>query len=111
MNCADLRFFEPPERAVEPVALVGGRFSSCLFEGLTQAELQLAGGLFREGDGNDPGNFGTAGFDDAHDPPHQLGGFAGAGGGFDYQCVVEHRRNLLSIGLISKRRCHGWPLS
>src|SRR5262249_14030852 len=105
MNRADLRFFEPAERTVEPLALRGlaCRVSSCLFEGFTQMELQFSGGLLSEGDGDDPGDLGPAAFNDPHDAPNQLGGFAGAGGGFDYEYVVERGRNLLSIGLIRKR--------
>ena len=109
MNGADLRFLEPAERAIEPVALLGSacRSSSCLFERLAQTQLQLAGGLFREGNGDDPGHLGAPGFDDAHDTPHQLGGFAGAGGGFHDERVVERCGNLVAIGLIGKRRPHG----
>ena len=94
-------------RSADPLADAASRF----FERLAQTELQLAGGLFREGDGDDPGDFGPAGFDDAHDAPDQLGGFAGAGGGFDDQRVVERRGNLVAIGLIGKRRAHGRPLN
>src|SRR5262245_65599593 len=98
MNRADLRFFEPAERAVEPRALSGFAcgVSSCFFEGLTQTELQFTGGLFSEGGGDDPDDLGPAGFNDAHDAPPQLSGFAGAGGGLDEPCVVKRCPNLLA---------------
>jgi hypothetical protein len=102
VNGANLGFLESAERAVEPIALRGSAGGSAprLFEGLAQPELQLASGLFREGNGDDPGDFGPAGFDDAHDAADQLGGFAGASGGLDYQCVIERRSNLVAVSLI-----------
>ena len=93
-------------RSAEPLAEAASR----LFEGFAQPELQLAGGLFREGNGDNLGDLGPAGFDDADDAADQLGGFAGAGGGFDDERIVERRCNLLAIGLIGKRRA-SWSSS
>jgi hypothetical protein len=109
VNGADLGFFEPAERAVEPVALRGSAFGcrSCPFERLAQTKLELAGGLFREGHGDDPSHFGPAGLDDPDDAAHQLGGFAGAGGGFDNQSLIERRGDLLAILSIDKGCAHG----
>src|SRR5262249_2340670 len=65
--------------------------------------------LFSEDAVCDPCDLGPDGFNGSRDTPHQLGGLAGAGGGFNDQCVVKRCRNLLAIGLIRKR--HGCPLS
>ena len=93
MDGADLRFFQPAKRVVQPLAFFrsGSRRAARFFELFAKPELQLAGGLLGERDGNDFGHLCAAGFDHPDDAVDELGGFACACGGFDDQRVVQMR--------------------
>ena len=105
MDGADLRFFQPAKRIVQPLAFcrAGGRLGARSFELLAQPELQLARGLLGERDGNDFVNLCAAGFDHPDDAVDELGGFACASGGFDDQCVVQIVLDDIAIGIVGKR--------
>ena len=96
---ADVRILEVVHRVAETSCLpcacrtgrvaVGRQRRAPLFELLANAQLQLAGGFFAEGDRHDLANLGAAGLDQADDARHELGGLAGASGGLDDERLVE----------------------
>ena len=96
VNGADVRFFEIVDRGVEQRAgcRVGGARSLELF---AEAQLQFAGSLLAEGDGDDLADGGALVADQRDDPAHELGGLAGAGGRFDDQRLVELARDQLAV--------------
>ncbi len=96
---ADLRFFEVMHGGVEQPAGVGiGRgFLPRALELFAQAQLQLAGGLFAERDGNDLIDRGALVRDQSHNAANQLRRLAGAGGGFDNQRLVELAGDELAV--------------
>ena len=62
-------------------------------EPFAQSQLEFARGLLREGDGDNLVDRGASFREDPHDPAHELGRLAGAGGGFDDQRLVERGRD------------------
>src|SRR5688500_3709516 len=77
----------------------------------TQAQLQLAGGLFAESYRDDLTNRGALISDQRDDAAHQLGGLAGARSGFDDQRLVELGGNQLAVLLPARCGPHGIFLS
>ncbi len=71
----------------EPSGLVAGGGRAGPARVLRAAQLQLAGGLLREGHRHDLVDGRPAARDQPHDPLHELGGLAGAGGGLDDERV------------------------
>ncbi len=88
---ADVRFLEPLDGAAEVRGLGARRRGRQprVLQHFAEPQLQLAGGLLGEGHRDDLGNPGAAALDQPHDPPDQLRGLAGTGGGLDDQRLVE----------------------
>ncbi len=91
----------------------GAARSSSLFaalegvlDALAQAQLQLAGGLLGEGDGDDAVEGGAAGADEGEDAAHEDGGLAGAGAGLEQERGVEVAHDAVADGLVGGRAGH-----
>ena len=108
----DGRALEVGGRGQEALALV---LCLCALQGvldaLAQAQLQLAGGLLREGDGDDAVEGGAAGPDEGEDAAHQDRGLAGAGAGLEQERGVEVAHHAVADGLVGGRAGHGPTLS
>ena len=91
MDRADVCLLEAREREVEQCAtrrvVRFGRAGRV--EALAEPELQLAGGLFREGHRHDFADVGAPLGEDRNDPAHELGRLSGPRGGLDDQRFVE----------------------
>ena len=74
---ADTSEFQMLERALQPVALLGCRPGSGLFNLAPKAKLHLAGRFLSEGHCNDPVERATAGADQRDDPVDECAGLAG----------------------------------
>ena len=91
----DVRLLERLERMFEALSdlLVGRRATgdrrTLVFERLAQAQLELAGSLFRERHGDDPGHRRAARREDPQDAVDQFGRLARSGGRLDDERVVE----------------------
>ena len=80
-------------------------------EFLAKTKLQFAGGLVGKGDGNDAIDGGEAAGQHGDNARDQLGGFAGAGRGFDQQAFGQRSANALAGGAVVQLRldrgcCH-----
>ena len=85
MDGADVRFFEIMHGGVEQPARIGLRrgFRARPLELFAEPQLQFAGGLLAERDGDDFADRCALVFDQGDDPANELGGLAGTGGGLD----------------------------
>jgi hypothetical protein len=80
--------------------LVALRCVYCGLDLLPEPELQLAGGLLGEGDGDDAVEGSAAGADEGEDAADEDGGLAGAGAGFEQQRGVEVAEDAGAGGLV-----------
>ena len=74
---ADASELQVLERALQPVALLGCRARSSLFDLAPQAKLHLTGSFLSEGDGHNPVERAAAGADQPDDPVDECAGLAG----------------------------------
>jgi hypothetical protein len=113
VNRADLRFFEPANSFVQPMAFFRSRSRGAarLFERFAKPELQFARGFFGEGDRHDLRHLGAATFNDADDAVDELSCFSCARGGFDDEGVIERVGDEIAIVLVGQNARHGRPLS
>ena len=98
VNRADVRFFEPRQRAIESRACVfvrSGRQPRAV-ESFSQAELELARRFLRKRDGDDPAYVRLPFGDYANDAPDERRGFARAGGSLDDESRVEVVRDAIT---------------
>ncbi len=106
---ADVRLFELRQRPIEPrprLVIVADRHARAV-ELFPQPQLQLARGLLREGDGDDPADVRLALGDDADDAADERRGLAGAGRGFDDERRVESVGDEVAGLGVGQR----WPLA
>ena len=91
VNGANVCFFELRERQIQTPALSSIRSGAHprVVQPFPQPELELAGGLLRERDGDDVADVRLALGDDVDDPPDERRRLAGAGRGFDDERRVE----------------------
>ena len=89
VNRADVRFLEALHRRRQARRGNTGGSRARVLELLAQPQLELAGRLLGERDGDDLIDPGPAGLDQPHDALHEFGGLAGAGGGLDDQRAVQ----------------------
>ena len=104
LTCASSRFCTASSSRAATSAI--RRRARAVFEPLPQPQLQLAGRLLGERDGDDLADVGAAVREHAQDAPDQLGRLAGAGGGFDDERVVDRRRRCSRRA--SASRCAAW---
>ena len=98
VNRADVGLFELRERGVQPGALrlVVSCGHACVVEPFAQAQLQLAGGLFRECHRNDSADVRFTLGDDAHDAADEGGRLSSTRRGFHDERGVESSGDKLA---------------
>src|SRR5207248_2773974 len=90
----DGSLLERLERILETLSLMHNESRRARFvQLLPQPDLQLARCFMGERDRHDPVHFGEPFRENTHDPRHQLGCFAGSGGRFNNQTLVERLTN------------------
>jgi hypothetical protein len=108
MDRPDARLFELGQGGVQARARVGRTVVAlplALDRG-AQAELQLAGRRFREGDGDDAVEVRVPGHERRHDATDELGRLARPGRGFDHERRVELAADAVALRLIGEGGIH-----
>ena len=102
VNRADVCFFQPCERIFQMPDFAGTcGCISCVIQFDSQPQPQFAGGLAREGDGDNSVDAGLAGLERIDDPANQFGRLAGACSGFDDKALVKRSSDAFSRLLIA----------